>query len=59
MRILLHKRDPASLPDSGQNGLFTVDYFSPPYPNREILIVNAVGVPGLIVLMQVHAYLGL
>jgi len=33
-------------------------YFPPPYPNRGILIVNAVGVPGVIILMQVHAYLG-
>lgn len=32
--------------------------FEPPYPNRGILIVNAIGIPGIIILLQVHAYIG-
>src|SRR4029079_5413541 len=32
--------------------------FKPPYPNRGILIVNAIGVPGIVILIQVHAYIG-
>ena len=31
--------------------------FKPPYPNRGILIVNAIGVPGIVILIQVHAYI--
>ncbi len=31
--------------------------FKPPYPNRGILIVNGIGVPGIIILIQVHAYI--
>jgi enamine deaminase RidA (YjgF/YER057c/UK114 family) len=31
--------------------------FKPPYPNRGILIVNAIGVPGIVILFQVHAYI--
>ena len=33
-------------------------HFAPPYPNRGILIVNAIGVPGVAILIQVHAYIG-
>jgi len=35
-----------------------VKHFTPPYPNRGIIIVNAIGVPGIIILVQVHAYIG-
>jgi enamine deaminase RidA (YjgF/YER057c/UK114 family) len=31
--------------------------FKPPYPNRGILIVNAIGVPEIVILIQVHAYI--
>lgn len=31
--------------------------FKPPYPNRGIVIVNAIGVPGIVILIQVHAYI--
>ncbi len=31
--------------------------FKAPYPNRGILIVNAIGVPGIVILIQVHAYI--
>jgi enamine deaminase RidA (YjgF/YER057c/UK114 family) len=31
--------------------------FKPPYPNRGILIVQAIGVPGIVILIQVHAYI--
>ena len=31
--------------------------FKPPYSNRGILIVNAIGVPGIVILIQVHAYI--
>ena len=31
--------------------------FKPPYPNRGVLIVNAIGVPGIVILIQVHAYI--
>jgi enamine deaminase RidA (YjgF/YER057c/UK114 family) len=31
------------------------EYFVPPYPNRAIAIVSAIGVPGIVVMMQVHA----
>lgn len=31
--------------------------FKPPYPNRGILIVNAIGVPGIVILIPVHAYI--
>ncbi len=33
------------------------DYFVEPYPNRAIVIVSAIGVPDIIVMMQVHAAL--
>jgi 2-iminobutanoate/2-iminopropanoate deaminase len=33
-------------------------HFEEPYPNRGIIIVNAIGVPGIIILIQVHAYIG-
>lgn len=32
-------------------------HFEEPYPNRGILIVNAIGVPGVIILINVHAYI--
>jgi enamine deaminase RidA (YjgF/YER057c/UK114 family) len=32
--------------------------FRPPYPNRGIPIVNAIGVPEIVILIQVHAYIG-
>src|SRR4051812_15984383 len=32
--------------------------FDPPYPNRGIVIVNVIGVPGIIILLQIHAYIG-
>jgi enamine deaminase RidA (YjgF/YER057c/UK114 family) len=31
--------------------------FTSPYPNRGIVIVNAIGVPGIVILIQVHAYI--
>ena len=33
------------------------DYFVEPYPNRAIVIVSAIGVPDIVVMMQVHAAL--
>src|SRR5687767_6847712 len=30
--------------------------FEEPYPNRGIIIVNAIGVPGVVVLINVHAF---
>jgi 2-iminobutanoate/2-iminopropanoate deaminase len=33
-------------------------WFKEPYPNRGIVIVNAIGVPGIVILIQVHAYVG-
>ena len=33
-------------------------YFEAPYPNRGIIIVNAIGVPGIVILIQAHAYIG-
>ena len=29
------------------------------YTNRGVLIVNAIGVPGIVILIQVHAYIDL
>ena len=34
------------------------EYFVPPYANRAIVIVNAIGVPDIVVMMQVNAVLG-
>ncbi len=34
-----------------------VKYFSPPYPNRGVIIVNGFGTRDITVLMQVHAYI--
>lgn len=34
-----------------------VNSFNDPYPNRGIIIVNAIGVPGVIILINVHAYI--
>ena len=34
-----------------------VRHFQPPYHNRGIIIVNAIGVPGAVILIQVHAYI--
>lgn len=39
------------------NELWT-KHFEPPYANRGIIIVNAIGVPGVAILIQVHAYIG-
>lgn len=33
-------------------------HFAAPYPNRGIIIVNAIGVPDVVILIEVHAYLG-
>ena len=33
------------------------DFFVEPYPNRAIVIVTAIGVPDIVVMMQVHAVL--
>lgn len=33
-------------------------HVEPPYPNRGIIIVNAIGVEGIVILIQVHAYIG-
>jgi enamine deaminase RidA (YjgF/YER057c/UK114 family) len=33
-------------------------HFATPYPNRGILIVSAIGIPGIVILIQVHAYIG-
>lgn len=33
-------------------------HFERPYPNRGIIIVNAIGTPGLVILIQAHAYIG-
>jgi 2-iminobutanoate/2-iminopropanoate deaminase len=32
-------------------------HFEPPYANRGIIIVHAIGVPGIVILIQVHAYI--
>ena len=32
-------------------------HFEHPYPNRGILIVNAIGVPGVVILINVHAFI--
>ena len=39
------------------NELWT-KHFEPPYANRGIIIVNAIGVPGIVILIQAHAYIG-
>ncbi len=33
------------------------EFFEEPYPNRAIVIVSAIGVPDIIVMMQIHASL--
>ena len=33
------------------------EFFEEPYPNRAIVVVSAIGVPDIIVMMQVHASL--
>jgi enamine deaminase RidA (YjgF/YER057c/UK114 family) len=34
-----------------------VNCFKEPYPNRGIIIVNAIGMPGVVILINVHAYI--
>jgi hypothetical protein len=57
-----HGRDPgALLPDQrrsrvgAQRGMD--QGVKPPYPNGGILIVNAISMPGIVILIQVHAYI--
>ena len=34
------------------------EHFDPPHPNRAVVIVAAIGVPDIVIMMQVHANIG-